>query len=146
MPKVYGFDTGFVSFARGWDPLRPEDYGVLWEHVVLEHIQAHLPDMTVRYWRNKAGREIDFVLVHPRDRVDTIECKWNPADFDPAALEIFRVRYPRGKNYLVTPQCGHAFVRRFDKMQVTVCNPVGLGVAFASSPAGFSTSTKLDTR
>lgn len=25
-PKVYAFDTGFVSFARGWDPLRPEDF------------------------------------------------------------------------------------------------------------------------
>jgi uncharacterized protein len=97
MPKVYGFDTGFVSFARGWDPLRPEDYGLLWEHVVLEHLQARLPDLTVRYWRNKAGREVDFVLVHPRDQVDTIECKWNPADFDPTALKIFRSRYPRGR-------------------------------------------------
>ena len=38
MPKVYGFDTGFVSFARGWDPLRPEDLGILWEHVVLEYL------------------------------------------------------------------------------------------------------------
>jgi len=24
-PKVYAFDTGFVSYARGWDPLRQED-------------------------------------------------------------------------------------------------------------------------
>ena len=24
-PKIYGFDTGFVSHARGWDPLRQED-------------------------------------------------------------------------------------------------------------------------
>ena len=42
-PKVYAFDTGFVSFARGWDPLRPDDFGVLWEHMVLEHLQAHFP-------------------------------------------------------------------------------------------------------
>src|SRR4030066_276477 len=33
MPKAYAFDTGFVSFCRGWDPLRPDDYGVLWEHL-----------------------------------------------------------------------------------------------------------------
>jgi hypothetical protein len=24
-PKVYAFDTGFVSWARGWDPLRPDN-------------------------------------------------------------------------------------------------------------------------
>ena len=26
-PKVFGFDTGFVCHARGWDQLRPEDCG-----------------------------------------------------------------------------------------------------------------------
>ena len=41
MPKAYGFDTGFVSFCRGWDPLRPDDYGSLWEHIVLEYLLAH---------------------------------------------------------------------------------------------------------
>ena len=29
-PKMYAFDTGFVSYARGWNPLRPED---LWHSV-----------------------------------------------------------------------------------------------------------------
>jgi len=29
-PKVYGFDTGFVSFVRGWTSLRNEDRGPLW--------------------------------------------------------------------------------------------------------------------
>ncbi|MBL8941727.1 MAG: ATP-binding protein, partial [Myxococcales bacterium] len=41
-PKIYAFDTGFVAHARGWDELRDEDCGVLWEHVVLEHLQATL--------------------------------------------------------------------------------------------------------
>lgn len=31
-PKVYGFDTGFVSYHRGWHTLRRDDYGLLWEH------------------------------------------------------------------------------------------------------------------
>jgi len=52
-PKVYGCDTGMVSFARGWDPLRRDDFGVLCEHLVLEHLQAHsafagAPDARVR--------------------------------------------------------------------------------------------------
>jgi endonuclease/exonuclease/phosphatase family metal-dependent hydrolase len=50
-------------FARGWDPLRRDDFGVLWEHLVLEHLHAHFPDTPVRYWRDKARREIDFVLA-----------------------------------------------------------------------------------
>ena len=31
-PKVYGFDTGFVCYCRGWQELRKEDLGILWEH------------------------------------------------------------------------------------------------------------------
>jgi predicted AAA+ superfamily ATPase len=127
LPKVYGFDTGFVSFARGWDPLRPEDYGVLWEHVVLEHLQAYLPDVPIRYWRSKGGREVDFVLVRARGEVDAIECKWDPAALVPAALAAFRTRHPKGRNYLVTPQDGPAHVRRYNGLEVVVCNPAGVG-------------------
>jgi len=123
MPKVYGFDTGFVSFARGWDPLRPEEHGMLWEHLVLEYLQAHFPDLPVRYWRNKTGREVDFVLERPRDRVDAVECKWNPADFDAASLQLFRTRYPKGRNYLVTPRERPAYVKKFGALEVSVCSP-----------------------
>lgn len=93
-PKVYGFDTGFVSFARGWDTLRNDDFGSLWEHLVLEHLQAHFPNYPARYWRDTAGNEVDFVLSPKRDEVDAIECKWNPKAFDSRALQLFR-RYFR---------------------------------------------------
>jgi len=59
-PKIYAFDTGFVSFARGWDPLRQDDLGLLWEHLVLEHVQAHFPDTPVRYWRDKLRARSGF--------------------------------------------------------------------------------------
>ncbi|MCI0588246.1 MAG: DUF4143 domain-containing protein [Planctomycetes bacterium] len=127
MPKVYGFDTGFVSFARGWDPLRPEDHGILWEHLVLEHLQAHLPDPPIRYWRDKAGHEVDFVLVRSRDRVDAVECKWDPSAFDPAGLKVFRSHYADGKNYLVTPEEGPAHSRRLGGLEVRVGGPEGIG-------------------
>jgi uncharacterized protein len=126
MPKAYAFDTGFVSYARGWDPLRPDDHGLLWEHVVLEHIQAHCPDVAVRYWRDKAGREVDFVLAHGRDAVDAIECKWDPASFDSAALKVFRSYYPHGRNYLVTPSGTPARVKRYGALEVRVCTPSDL--------------------
>ena len=125
-PKVYGFDTGFVSFARGWEPLRRDDCGSLWEHLVLEHLQAHGPDTPVQYWRDKAGNEIDFVLRRGREAVDVIECKWNPAAFDAKALALFRSYYPEGRNFLVTPLEGPAYRKRFGKLEVTVCGPEGL--------------------
>jgi hypothetical protein len=99
---------------------------VLWEHIVLEHLQAHLPDLPIRYWRDKAGREVDFVLVRTRDRVDAIECKWDPGKLDPTPLAVFRSHYPRGTNYLVTPAAGRTHARRFRDLEVTVCPPEGL--------------------
>ncbi|MGQ0732277.1 MAG: ATP-binding protein [Acidobacteriota bacterium] len=126
MPKVYAFDTGFVSFARGWDPLRTDDLGFLWEHVVLEHLQAHVPDVPVRYWRDKTGREVDYILAHRRDQVDAIECKWDPAAFDSAGLQRFRTFYPKGRNYLVTPSGEPSYVKQYGKLAVTVCTPAAL--------------------
>jgi len=125
-PKVYGFDTGMVSFARGWDPLRREDLGILWEHLVLEHLQAHFPDTPVRYWRDKAQRKLDFVLAHRRNTVDVVECKWDPAAFDAAPLRVFRGYYPTGRNFLVTPSGDPAYTGRFGTLDVRVCTPAEL--------------------
>ena len=125
-PKVYAFDTGFVSFAHGWDPLRQEDLGILWEHVVLEHLQAHFPDTPVRFWRDKQGREVDFVLAQSRDHVDVIECKWNSDAFDPAALDTFRTYYPKGRNYLVSPSGSPGYTKMFGSHEVRVCTPTEL--------------------
>ncbi len=125
-PKVYTFDTGFVSFARGWDPLRPDDCGTLWEHLVLEQLQAHFPDTPVRYWRDKQGHEVDFVLAAGRDEADAIECKWDPAEFDSAALKLFRSYYPKGRNYLVTPSGDPAYRKRYGTLDVQICTPAEL--------------------
>jgi len=122
-PKVYAFDTGFVSFARGWDPLRSDDLGPLWEHLVLEHVQAHCPDTPVRYWRDKQGREVDFVLARRRDEVDAIECKWNPDAFDRSALQVFRSYYPKGRNYLITPSGDPAYQKRYGDLDIRICTP-----------------------
>ena len=125
-PKIYGFDTGFVSFVRDWEPLRPDDCGLLWEHLVLEHLQARFPDTTPRYWRDKAGREVDFVIARRRDEVDAIECKWNPDAFDAAALRVFRIHYPNGRNYLVTPSGDPPYTKRFGGLELRICTPTEL--------------------
>jgi predicted AAA+ superfamily ATPase len=120
-PKAYAFDTGFVSFARGWDPLRPADRGLLWEHLVVEAFQAQWPDEPVRYWRDKAGREVDFVRSRNRGTVDAYECKWSPDEFDAAALKVFREYYPKGDNYLISPVTGRSYAKRVRGLELTVC-------------------------
>ena len=125
MPKVYAFDTGFVSFSRGWDPLRPEDQGLLWEHMVLEFILAQGDEPKVQYWRDTAGREVDFIIPRGRDAVDLIECKWNPEELDPSAARTFRLYYPRGSNYLISPMTGRGYKRRLGGLEFFVCDPSG---------------------
>ena len=41
-PRIYGFDTGFICFVKGWDRLREENCGILWEHLVLNEFLAYL--------------------------------------------------------------------------------------------------------
>ncbi len=113
MPKIYGFDTGFVSFFKGWDVLRVSDYGILLEHLVLESLLAVNPYDRIMYWRDKQGREIDFVLQRTRDYIDIFECKWNSEDFSPDAVKVFRKSYPGGENYLIYP--GNASYRKMYK-------------------------------
>ncbi len=125
MPKAYAFDTGFVSFSRGWDPLRPSDYGTLWEHLVLEYLLAHGHEWQVQYWRDASGHEVDFVIARNRDHVDVIECKWDPRQFDPAGLAVFRSYYPNGSNYVVGPLSVDGYVKTYSNLEVHVCNPDG---------------------
>ena len=125
MPKVYAFDTGFVSFSRGWDPLRPEDLGFLWEHMVLEFIQAQGDEPKVQYWRDTAGHEVDFVMPRGRDAVDLIECKWSREELDPSAARTFRLYYPRGRNYLISPMTGRGYKKRLGGLEFLVCGPSG---------------------
>ena len=77
-PKCYAFDTGFITFEKGWDSIREDDRGLLWEHLVLDALRFRHADEDIFYWQDKSRREVDFVVRHTRDRVDAIECKINP--------------------------------------------------------------------
>lgn len=126
-PKVYGFDTGFVCFYRGWDRLRPENLGVLWEHYVLNERHSRLPGRHVRYWRDKQKHEIDFVLSVPAATSPTIiECKRSAAELDPAALLVFRRRYPQGKNLVVARDLERTFSRQYHGLEVRFVNLEGM--------------------
>jgi hypothetical protein len=122
-PKVYAFDTGFVTFARGWDSLRDDDRGPLWEHLVLDELRARVDERAIGYWRDKSGRELDFVVKRPRGAVDVFECKVNPDNFDPEGLRVFRSHYPAGRNFVVGPEIDAPYGRRYGDVSVTCGRP-----------------------
>ena len=121
-PKCYAFDTGFVTFIRGWDSIRDSDRGRLWEHLVLDVLRTTVPEFNIFYWRDKTGREIDFIIKGTQNQVHTFKCKINPNDFDPNSLRHFRSIYPQGNNYVVCPYIYDSYKRRFNELQVNFCS------------------------
>ena len=117
-PKVYGFDTGFVCYYRGWSQLRQEDLGLLWEHFVLNEIMAYTQSREIHYWRNKREQEVDFVLARARELPIALECKWSASRFSPRALLAFRRQYPDGENFVVAHDIDRAFTRNYNGIQV----------------------------
>ena len=129
-PRVFGFDTGFVAYARGWDSLRSEDCGLLWEHLVLDTLLA-AGVMQLHFWRDKQQREIDFVLPRGRDCVDVIECKWKPDAFETRNLAAFRELYPKGRNFVVSQLNGQGYRRVMSGLPVEFVTPAELRAAIA---------------
>jgi len=100
-PKIYAFDTGFVSYVRGWNEIRETDRGVLWEHLVLDML--HVAHGKIYYWTDKSRNEIDFILRGTAGEVHTVECKINPDNYSSGAVKKFREYYPEGKNFCYSP-------------------------------------------
>jgi predicted AAA+ superfamily ATPase len=125
-PKVYGFDTGFVCYHRGWLTLRADDLGLLWEHFVLNELLAALQGESLHYWRDKAGHEVDFVLHRRGHPPLAIECKWSAAELSIENLRAFRHRYPEGENILVTQDADRPVTRALGGIRVRVEPLAGL--------------------
>ena len=117
-PKVFAFDTGFVCYLRGWYELREEDLGALWEHLVLNEMQANLQTREINYWRDKRGHEVDFVYIRRGQQPDTIECKWTADEFEPKNLLAFRRQYPEGYNWVVATDVDQEYARRYRDVEV----------------------------
>lgn len=118
-PKVYGFDTGFVCYHKGWGELRDDDLGLLWEHYVLNELNARLQRRDVGYWRNKQRAEVDFVVRRRRGAAPTaIECKWSAAHFSPAGIHALRRIHPGDDNLVVAHDVREAYSRRFGDAMV----------------------------
>lgn len=117
-PKCYAFDTGFVSFIKGWEGIREEDRGLLWEHLVLDSLRSIHPESNLFFWLDKSGREIDFVIKRDNKNVDTFECKVNPSNFSTKNLKVFRDLYPNGQNICLSPNIIENFTTRKDDLLI----------------------------
>ena len=94
-PKCYAFDTGFVTYEKGWDVLRSEDRGLLWEHLVIDALYAQFPSENILYWKDKSNREIDFIVRTKRDEHHTVECKIDVDRISVKTLANFRKTLPK---------------------------------------------------
>ena len=117
-PKVYGFDTGFVCYYRGWQTLRKEDMGHMWEHYVLNEMMARLQSRDIGYWRDKRGHEVDFVLAGRRKSPIVIDCKWSSDKFESSGLEAFRRQHPDGENFVLAADIDRPFTRKYGPLKV----------------------------
>jgi predicted AAA+ superfamily ATPase len=111
-PKVYAFDTGFFCYYRGWDSLRQEDLGTLWEHFVLNEIQGHLQTRDIQYWRDKNGAEVDFILKSRGKAPIAIECKWLVRNVEDKNIEVFLNNYPQATVLVVSSDIKQAYSRK----------------------------------
>ena len=136
-PKCYGFDTGFVCLEKGWTSLRPDDRGILWEHLVLDTLRGLFSDGNLFYWQDKSRREVDFVIRRGGNQVDIVESKINPEHVRPSAIAAFRDLYPMGRNFILSPNVKRPYRIRHQAHTVTVCETRDFSHLLAA-PALFS--------
>ena len=125
-PKVYAFDTGFFCYLRGWQSLREDDLGILWEHFVLNEMQAHLQTRQIFYWRTKQGHEIDFILPRRGKSPVAVECKWSSGDIEEKNIRAFAQQYPDCEVFVVSHTVPRTFQRKLDKTTISFVDLTGL--------------------
>ncbi|MBU2575059.1 MAG: AAA family ATPase [Elusimicrobia bacterium] len=133
-PKVYGFDTGFLCFFRGWAVLRESDRGFLWEHLVLNEMLGALQSREINYWRDKAGHEIDFVLKKRGLPPIAIECRWKAGQFDTDSLRVFRRKYPEGENWVIASDAARPYEKSLGGFKISFMDLTRLNGVLSPGP------------
>jgi hypothetical protein len=90
----------------------------------------------VRYWRDKRGHEVDFILAPRGKDPIAIECKWKAESFDPSSVLAFRRRYLAGANYVVAGDVSRASRRKYDGVEVSFVSLHGLLQGLQTGGAG----------
>lgn len=120
-PKTYAFDTGFICHFKGWTILRNDDMGLLWEHFVLNEICGVLGSSAIKYWRDKSGHEIDFIIDRRGKKPVAVECKWRAAGLDATNLAAFNKIYPESEKWVVSSDIDDGFEKTLRGIRVRFC-------------------------
>lgn len=131
---LYTFDTGFVSYYRGWERLRNEYLGILWEHYVLNELQSYFPLCPLHYWRDKQKHEVDFIFPRKGKPPIAIECKWSEQNMDPAPFYYFRHLYPEGQNWVVCHNIKKAFFQKEKNLLIEILSSKDLIQKISGTP------------
>lgn len=116
-----GGQVEIVARDRGWHRIREDDRGLLWERPVLDSPRFRYPDENLFHWRDKAGREVDFVVRRAGGGLDSFECMVDPDEIEPRSTAAFRQRYPRGRDFIVVPSARRACGIRRGGREFAVC-------------------------
>jgi len=104
MPRLFFLDTGFLNYTlKTFQNLSLRaNSGLLVESGVYVSLLQYLGDMDeLRYWRTKAGEEIDF-LLRRENRIIPIEVKWSGYPKISNAFRKFIKENPVDKGYILT--------------------------------------------
>jgi len=119
-PKVYFFDTGFMTYFKGTNELHASERGHYWEHLVLNELLTFIDRGNLHYWRDKAKNEIDFIVKLRGKPPIAIECKWQAKEFTSKSITKFRELHPDGLNILVSNDITARRTKSFGDAQVTL--------------------------
>lgn len=90
-PKIFFYDTGLMQmlWLKG---LQKEVIGPVFETAVFSELVKIHGQESIRFWRTKDKKEIDFIL-RVRNEITPIEVKLNFGQFSPTAINYFNEHY-----------------------------------------------------
>lgn len=90
-PKVFFYDTGLMQIL--WlKAMQKEIIGNVFETAIFSELIKKYPSDSIRYWRTKDKKEIDFIL-NLHNLPLPIEAKLNFDKFKPASIRYFNKEY-----------------------------------------------------
>jgi hypothetical protein len=106
-PRIRAVKKEQKHFHFDWTVV-PED-GPRFENLVACHLlkwvhyqqDAEGLDRELRYFRDKDGREVDFVVVERKTPALLVECKWGDAEID-RSLKYFKAKFPKAEAWQIS--------------------------------------------
>ena len=109
---------------RNTDLAAAVDPQTIWTQTIANRLTATVEKHQLYHWCDRRRRKIDFVIAAAdRTHCTTIECIPDTTQYSSRCLKVFRRLYPRGQNFIFTPQVSIPNYTRFDNLGVIFCTP-----------------------